>query len=82
VDFVERLVATAPALCAGLVDQGRFVGGDPVGHACPRAAEAWFWRDGFCWAVCAACLASLRADEGRVTLFPWRAWTGTENGGR
>jgi hypothetical protein len=76
VDLIERLVAAAPALCAGLIDQGRVIGGDPVGHACPRPATGKWWEGGLYWPVCSECLASLRAGEGRVWLPEWRARAG------
>jgi hypothetical protein len=77
-DLIERMVASAPPLCAGLIDQGRVMGGDPVGHGCLRPATDTYWRDGLWWGVCAGCLASLEAGEGRVSLPLWRARAGSE----
>jgi hypothetical protein len=77
-DVIWRMVASAPPLCAGLIDQGRVIGGDPVGHGCDRAATHTFWRDGLWWPVCAGCLADLEARMGRVSLPWWRAQAGTE----
>lgn len=77
-ELVERLMRSAPPLCAGLIDQGRVMGGDPVGHACPRPATDTFWRGGLWWPVCAGCRTSLEAGEGRVSLPLWRARAGSE----
>lgn len=72
-DVIWRMVASAPPLCAGLIDQGRVIGNDPVGYGCARPATDTYWRDGLWWPVCGVCLASLEAGGGRVSLAWWRA---------
>jgi hypothetical protein len=64
--------------CAGLIDQGRYVGGDPVGHACHDDAEETFWEGGLGWLLCASCAALARADSPRLTLPWWRAFLGDD----
>jgi hypothetical protein len=64
--------------CAGLIDQGRFIGGDPVGHTCDRPAEETYWLGGVGWRLCASCAALARADNPRLTLPSWRAFIGDD----
>jgi hypothetical protein len=75
---VSEFLKYAPPLCAGLIDQGRVIGGDPVGHACCQIATRQFWVEGLYWPVCASCLTSLKAGEARVTLPAWKARPGSE----
>lgn len=75
-EMIERAIASAPPLCAGLIDQGRKVGGDPVGHSCGNVATERYWVGGLSWPVCASCAGGLREDSGRVTLPWWRAQPG------
>ncbi len=63
-------------MCAGMVDQGRRIGGDPVGHKCSRTAESLYWIDGLSWHVCDDCKRHLDADDGRVQLPLWAARAG------
>jgi hypothetical protein len=64
--------------CAGLIDQGRYIGGDPVGHACHGVAAETVWLGGLAWRLCASCAALARADSPRLTLPSWRAFVGDD----
>jgi hypothetical protein len=64
--------------CAALIDQGRHVGGDPVGHACHNDAAETVWLGGLGWRVCAGCAALARADSPRLTLPLWQAFVGDD----
>ena len=64
---------TIPLICEALLDQGRTIGGDPVGHACGRPAERTFTdQHGVPRYLCQACAADYVAHfadpPGRVTL--------------
>ncbi len=79
--LVQRLAeANRDKMCAGLIDQDRAIGGDPVGHACDRWATGIYWigSDGLGWPVCDSCRAALKAGDGRVTLPLWRAVAGRD----
>ncbi len=71
--LIERAVASMPPLCDGLIDQGRFIGSDPVGHACGAQATTCHRAGGLRWRVCERCASWLGQDNGRVTLPTWRA---------
>jgi hypothetical protein len=80
-ELFDRLIAeTAMKLkmCAGLIDQDRRIGNDPVGHACGNLATERWWIQGFSWPVCGTCAAMLRANNGRVTLPGWKAEVGKD----
>jgi hypothetical protein len=64
--------------CAGLIDQGRYVGGDPVGHACHNDATETYWAGGVGWHLCAPCADMARAGSLRLTLPSWRAFVGDD----
>jgi hypothetical protein len=64
--------------CAGLLDQGRHVGGDPVGHACRNDATETYWLGGVGWRLCGSCAGMARADSPRLTLPLWRAFVGDD----
>lgn len=82
-ETIQRAVASAPPRCAGLIDPGRRIGDDPVGHACPNVATdrlaglAWDGRMIF-WRLCASCKGSLDAGETKVSLPPWKAVMGED----
>ena len=71
----ELLLVVRP-LCEALIDQGRVIGGDPVGHACLADAQETVWLEGLSWRVCASCAALVRVGSNRVTLPLWRARLG------
>ena len=75
-DLIWKAMRSAPHLCAGLIDQGHTIGGDPVGRACGNAATETVWAGGLGWRVCPACAADVRAGGGRVLLPLWRAKAG------
>lgn len=52
-----------PYVCDGLVDQGRYIGDDPVGYKCSRKAM-WFDERGRLW--CAYCYE----NPDRVQFIP------------
>ena len=57
-----------PLFCEMLVDQNRFIGSDPVGHACSnQAVTVAPFRDGRFYLVCADCLSM---DEERLSVSP------------
>jgi hypothetical protein len=64
------MAVLVPLPCEALLDQDRYIGGDPVGHACFNSAQELVWLDGFSWRVCSDCAALIRANSDRVTLRP------------
>jgi hypothetical protein len=75
-DLIARTVANAPPRCAALLDQDRYIGDDPVGHACYNQASETVWIGGVGWRVCSSCAALVRSGSNRVTLPLWRAEVG------
>jgi hypothetical protein len=64
---------TVPYRCEALIDQGRTIGDDPVGHACMQKATVVYWKNnGPRRFLCSDCAADFRdyggAPPGRVTL--------------
>lgn len=57
-------------MCAGMIDQGIFIGSDPIGHACYNKATTQYRHpeiNGVFWPVCTECLHGLFGlDERKV----------------
>jgi hypothetical protein len=66
-DSPERGAVRPPYACECLIDQGRIIGGDPVGHACVRPSTR---RHPSGRLVCETCFELLARDSPRVTLPP------------
>jgi len=70
-------------VCDALIDQGRTIDGDPVGHGCVAPATrhvAFTLEDGETATeeiadLCPRCHAMVREEPGRVTLTPARERT-------
>ena len=61
-------MTTIPLTCDALVDQGRIIGGDPVGHACCMPGTAFI--DGYF--LCQSCEGIYYESPERLTLDPGR----------
>ena len=57
--------------CEMLIDQNRYIGDDPVGHACYNAAEFEMGNDGPL--ICSKCVEMLKTQPDRIT-FPKIIW--------
>lgn len=57
---------SVPLMCEMLVDQGRRVGGDPVGYKCSRPPTGFLESGAL---ICAECSRLLETAPGRIT-FP------------
>lgn len=55
--------------CCALVDQNRYIGDDPVGHACSERAIKTVWLKGVGFRVCNRCVTMLESEPERIT-FP------------
>ena len=63
-------------MCSGMIDQGRMIGGDPVGHSCYQTATKTWWIDGIGFPVCAACFDLLEQKSERICLAGWKGEPG------
>lgn len=57
--------------CDALIDQRRYIGGDPVGHACRNDAEVEYRHPDFpgaYWLVCRECFRMLHEEPERIDL--------------
>ncbi len=78
-DLIARAVeANRENLCAGLIDQERYIATNPVGYKCSNWAAHTIWVNGVGWRVCDACLPYLMRGDRRVTLPPYRAFAGRD----
>ena len=68
----DKKTITIPLFCDALIDQGRYIGDDPVGYSCMR--EAVTRVGGF--DLCARCAAMLIDEPDRIMLpqVPGRVW--------
>lgn len=71
-------MATTLILCAARIDQGRYIGNDPVGFQCSNYGTQVVWIDGLSWHLCDRCKNLLASDPARVTLPMIRAMPGGE----
>lgn len=56
--------------CDALLDQNRYIGDDPVGHACSNdAAYETSWIDGASILICESCKEILLSDLKRLTFY-------------
>lgn len=53
-------------LCEMLIDQGRYIGSDPVGHACRNVGTHTF--NGY--VICLDCVEEIKKDSKRITFPP------------
>ena len=51
--------------CNALIDQNRYIDGDPIGHICYNDAEL-IYKD--TWFLCNDCLKELNKKSNRITL--------------
>ncbi|MDE2102924.1 MAG: hypothetical protein KGL39_37115 [Patescibacteria group bacterium] len=80
-DYIERMMEKIKfhrLVCAGLIDQDRFIGGDPVGHKCTKLSTTTVWRNGLNWRLCDDCAALFRGKSPRLTLHLCDARAGAE----
>ncbi len=74
--IAEMAIKLRGTLCTALIDQDRFIGGDPVGYGCSSSAVTVHWKNGFGWRLCAQCAVMLAEEPHRVTLPWWRGEPG------
>lgn len=54
--------------CEALLDQDRYIGGDPVGHACYNQANFFCLHGGLIHAVCESCFQLVWNDSPRISF--------------
>ncbi len=57
-----------PRICKALLDQGRYIGEDPIGHACGQPATVERTVEGRPYELCESCYQLLLEEPERVTL--------------
>jgi hypothetical protein len=57
-------------MCDAYVDQGRYIGEDPVGYKCCQYATNKYWGvPGLCLDLCNDCLVMIRTEPERIKFI-------------
>jgi hypothetical protein len=71
-NIIDRMVEHSireRLMCCGLLDQNRYIGGDPVGHCCSNPSEETVWQGGVNWRLCRPCADLFRENSPRLTVM-------------
>ena len=67
-ELISKLSSTRGFICECLIDQNKYIGNDPVGHACfNRATKKATTEMGTCY-FCDSCLQMLEEEPERLTF--------------